>query len=110
MKNYVQAGDTLTLPAPSGGVVGGSLYKIGALVGVAADTAAQGVPFGFKLTGVYELATAAGISPTAGNAAYRNTSTGALQTTGDTADKIGTFLTTGTSITKMLVRLNGVTV
>lgn len=53
MKNYVQHGDTLTMAAPSGGVVSGVPYLIGALFGVAAGSAAEGADFEFRVKGVF---------------------------------------------------------
>ncbi len=55
MKNYVQAGDSLTLTAPSGGVVSGKGYLIGGLFVVAAATIAEGLPFAGKRHGVFEF-------------------------------------------------------
>lgn len=45
MKNFVQDGETLRLTAPSGDVVSGQAYLIGALVVVAQHDAAEGDPF-----------------------------------------------------------------
>ena len=45
MKNFVQPGDVVELTAPSGGVVSGTVYLIGALVVVATVTAAEGAKF-----------------------------------------------------------------
>jgi predicted RecA/RadA family phage recombinase len=56
VKNFIQAGDTLTLTAPSGGVVSGGGYIIGDLFVVSTVTAAQGLPFAGKTTGVFEFA------------------------------------------------------
>lgn len=56
MKNFIQEGDTLTLTAPSGGVVSGGGYIIGDLFVVATVTVAQGLPFAAKTRGVFELA------------------------------------------------------
>ncbi|MBA1214542.1 DUF2190 family protein, partial [Pseudomonas oryzihabitans] len=55
MKNFIQAGDCITLPAPTGGTVSGDLYKVGGLVGVAATTEAEGKDVVLKTTGVFEL-------------------------------------------------------
>ena len=55
MKNFINEGDTLDVVAPSGGVVSGSLYVIGSLVGVATTTVAAGVSFALKTSGVFEL-------------------------------------------------------
>jgi len=55
MNNYVQAGETLTLTAPTGGVVAGTGYKIGGLFVVAVADVAQTLPFEGKRTGVFTL-------------------------------------------------------
>lgn len=55
MKNYIQPGDCITVPAPAGGTVSGDLYKVGGLVGVATTTEAEGQPVVLKTTGVFEL-------------------------------------------------------
>lgn len=52
---YVQPGHSLTIPAPSGGVVKDRLYLIGALACMAAETADQTVPTVFRVTGTYTL-------------------------------------------------------
>jgi len=54
-KNFKQDGEVLTLVAPSGGVVSGQGYMIGALFVVALTAAAQGVAFQGKTTGVFTL-------------------------------------------------------
>jgi len=54
-KNYVQPGSTLTFTAPSGGVVSGSLYIIGAMAVMALTTAAQGAKFEGAVDGVWDI-------------------------------------------------------
>ncbi len=56
MKTYVQEGRTLTLPAPSGGVVSGVGYKIGDLFVVASANADEGDEFEGDRLGVFDLA------------------------------------------------------
>lgn len=56
MKNFIQDGDTLTVPAPTDGVDGGELVVVGSLAGVAIHTAAEGDDVEVKTSGVYELA------------------------------------------------------
>lgn len=53
MKNYVQPGDTLTVAAPSGGVVSGAAVVIGNLRGFAVATAAEGADVAIARTGVF---------------------------------------------------------
>ena len=52
---YVQAGNALTLPAPTGGVTKDRIYLIGDLACMATETALQTVPTVFNLTGTYTL-------------------------------------------------------
>lgn len=60
-KNYVEDGESLTLIAPAGGVVSGTAYAIGTLAVVALVTAAEGVPFAARATGVFSLPVTAGL-------------------------------------------------
>jgi predicted RecA/RadA family phage recombinase len=55
MKNFILEGDTLTVPAPTGGVVSGGLVIIGLLIGVATTTQPQGAPVAVKTRGVFEF-------------------------------------------------------
>lgn len=83
MKNYIQPGDTLELIAPSGGVVSGTGYVIGALFVVAQVSAAAGAKFNGLVTGVCELPKTASVTPAQGAIAYFNNTTKAV--TGTTA-------------------------
>lgn len=60
MRNFHQPGNSLTLPAPVGGIAAGDPYQLGQLFGVAANTAAQGDDFDLELDGVFELPKPAG--------------------------------------------------
>jgi predicted RecA/RadA family phage recombinase len=55
MKNFIQEGDTLTVPAPTGGAVSGSPVIIGSLIGIAGSSAAESDPVAVKTKGVFEL-------------------------------------------------------
>lgn len=55
MKNYVQGEDVLDLVAPTGGVVSGKGYLIGAIFVVAMVSAAEGETFAGQGTGVIDL-------------------------------------------------------
>jgi predicted RecA/RadA family phage recombinase len=61
-KNYIAPSDPVTVPAPAGGVVSGTAYLIGALFGVAGNSAAQGLGFPLHLRGVWELPKTTGIN------------------------------------------------
>jgi predicted RecA/RadA family phage recombinase len=60
MKNYVQEGDALTLTAPSGGVTAGNAMAIGDLVGIVANTAAEGETFVLNRGSVFDVPNKAG--------------------------------------------------
>ena len=75
MKNYIQAGDNLTVVAPSGGTVSGGLYKIGAIIGVAATTEAAGDPVVLKTRGVFDLKKTSAQAWAVGDQVFMNTST-----------------------------------
>lgn len=53
MKNFVQPGKTLTIPAPSGGVVSGKPVVVGSLKGFASTTAAAGEDVAIAREGVF---------------------------------------------------------
>lgn len=53
--NFVQPGSTITMTAPSGGVVAGKLYIINNTACVALTTAAQGAAFEAAIDGVWDL-------------------------------------------------------
>jgi len=55
MLNKIAEGKVLTIPAPSGGVVSGTLKVIGSLVGVPVTDAAEDELFAFDTTGVFEV-------------------------------------------------------
>lgn len=55
MTNYIQEGDVLEAVAPSGGVVSGTAYLFGVMVGVACVSAAETESFSLAVSGVFEL-------------------------------------------------------
>jgi predicted RecA/RadA family phage recombinase len=55
MKNFLQDGDVLTLPAPVGGVLSGQGMVAGKFFGVASTNAAAGASVEVAVVGVYEL-------------------------------------------------------
>ncbi|HRF08498.1 MAG TPA: DUF2190 family protein [Xanthobacteraceae bacterium] len=72
MKNFVNSGKVLELPAPTGGVVSGNCYKIGSLIAVAAVSAAQGELVNFERFGRYTLPKATGEVWAPGDLLYWN--------------------------------------
>ena len=55
MKNHIQKGDVITVPAPAGGITSGEGTIIGSIFGIAACAAAAGEPVELATTGVYQL-------------------------------------------------------
>lgn len=62
MKNFVSSGRTIDLTAPTGGVTSGLGYKIGAIVCLAGNTVAEGLPFPAYVEGVYDVLAEGGVS------------------------------------------------
>lgn len=69
-KNFVQEGDTLTIPAPVGGAVSGAPYQLGGLNGVFLSTVAAAEPVAFMAEGVFELEKEAALAIAAGDEVY----------------------------------------
>jgi predicted RecA/RadA family phage recombinase len=60
MKNFIQAGAVLTLPAPAGGIKGGEVIIVNKIVGIANYDAAEGKDVETRCVGVFALPKAAG--------------------------------------------------
>lgn len=73
MKNYLQPGNTITVPAPAGGTVSGRPIAIGSLRGIASATAAEGEDVAISRTGVYEYKKATGAAWVVGDKLYYST-------------------------------------
>lgn len=69
MKNFLQSGDVLTIPAPSA-VLSGAVVIVGQLKGVAVADAASGAPVAVQTRGVFSLPKAAAQAVTLGAAIY----------------------------------------
>lgn len=109
MTNYLQPGEVLTVPAPSGGVVSGTAYVLGTIVGIATVTAAETVLAAFKICGVFSVPKTGSQAWTVGAAVYV-TSGGTFTTTagGNTAAGIAVeAVGSGAGETTGKVLLNG---
>lgn len=69
MKNYIQGGEVLTVPAPAT-VLSGAGVLVGSLFGVACGDAASGADVEIRTTGVFELPKTAGAAWTVGQRLY----------------------------------------
>lgn len=88
MKNFIKCGDTLTLTAPVGGVVGGTAYLIGAILVVAVASVAAGAQFEGRRVGVFTLPKATG-AWTEGALLYWDDTAKNLTTTSTSNRRIG---------------------
>lgn len=70
MNNFTAAGESISVLAPSGGLVSGSFYLVGALGGVCARSGAQGDSVALKRFGVFTLSKATGAAWTQGDQLY----------------------------------------
>lgn len=62
MKNYIQPGDTITIPAPTA-LKSGDGVRVNALFGVASTDAAEDQPVAIGVKGVFELPKSAAVLP-----------------------------------------------
>ena len=78
MKNYIQRGEVIEVPAATSAVASGQVVVIGALLGVSNHTVEEDEPFSANLVGVYEVPKVAGAAIAQGAAMYWNVSAGAF--------------------------------
>ena len=109
MENYVQAGDVVTLIAPSGGVVSGGVYQIGQLLVVAATTADENAEFEGKTTGVFTVTKTGSQAWTVGAVVYWTGTAFTTSASGNFRAGCAMVATgSGSGETTGVVRLNGV--
>lgn len=95
MKNFVQVGNILTLPAPHA-VASGSGALIGSIFGVAQTSAASGEEVAFLVTGVFDLPKAASQAWAVGAKVYW-----------DNAARVTTTTATGNTLIGVAVKAVG---
>lgn len=88
MRNFQKPGKTLSLPAPTGGVVGGSFVKIGSIFGVAVQDAAEGELFDLETGGIYDFPKTSAQAWTIGAIIYATTD-GVMTTVSTDNTKVG---------------------
>ena len=109
MKNHIQKGDVITVPAPAGGITSGEGMIVGNIFGIAAYTSAEGDPLELAITGVYKLPKATAAVLTVGaRVAWDNTAKNInVQGAGRFPVGIATEVAEN-GITSVAVRLDGV--
>jgi predicted RecA/RadA family phage recombinase len=88
MKNFIQPGDTITVPAPAD-VTSGSLVLVGVLFGIAAFDAKSGEDVEISTKGVFELPKTSAQAWTVGAAIYWDNTAKAATTTATSNTFIG---------------------
>lgn len=109
MKNHIQKGDVITVPAPTGGIASGEGAIIGNFFGIAAYAAAVTEPVELATTGVYQLPKATTAVLTVGaRVAWDNTARNIIVPgTGGCSVGVATEAA-GNGIHSVAVRLDGV--
>lgn len=107
MKNYIQKGDTLTIPAPAA-VVSGFPVIAGAIVGIASGDAASGAPVDVATVGVFELPKVAANTFAIGAAVYWDATASLATSTSTSNTKLGVAIAAAAASTATVnVRLSG---
>lgn len=107
MKNFVQPGDTLTIPAPIA-VTSGEPVIAGGIVGIAAGSATAGAPVDVVTTGVFDLPKVAADAFALGAAVYWAASTKLSTVTASSNAKLGVAVAAAAASTATVrVRLSG---
>lgn len=76
MKNYLQPGNSITVPAPAGGAVSGKPAAMGSLRGFYASSAPEGAPVAVNRAGVFDVVKAAGEAWAIGDKLHYNAANG----------------------------------
>ncbi|MFN3647783.1 MAG: DUF2190 family protein [Gemmobacter sp.] len=106
-KNFIQAGYTLTIPAPAV-VTSGGVVIAGAIIGVAQGDAASGASVDAKTSGVWELPKVGADVATLGVAIYWNSTFKLATVTASGNTKIGVAVkAAGAGVASIKVRLSG---
>ena len=111
MKNYIQPGDTITVPAPTGGALSGDPVLVGSLFGVAAYTAAEAADLEITTEGVFTLPKAAGATFAIGDKVFFDATAKVVTATASGNKLIGSaLLVAGGSDAIARVRLPGMVI
>lgn len=106
-KNYIQRGDTLTIPAPAA-VLSGGVVIAGDIKGIAQGDAAAGVPVDVATRGVWELPKVAANAFTLGGKVYWNATDGLATSTASGNTLLGVAVEAAPADTAAVkVRLSG---
>ena len=106
MRNFVQIGNTISIPAVTVAVPAGGVYLAGALIGISHNSAEIGDPVDLALVGVYELPKVGADVVALGGAVYWNATAKLVTTTASGNTKLGVAIeAAGSGIGTVKVRL-----
>ncbi|MDI6025242.1 DUF2190 family protein [Corticibacterium sp. UT-5YL-CI-8] len=88
MKNFVQKGENLTVPAPAD-VLSGAGVVLGSIFGIAAGDATSGSPVDLVTEGVFELPKVSALAIAIGDVVYFDNATKLVNKTASGNSKIG---------------------
>lgn len=107
MKNYIQAGENITVTAEAAAISGDGV-KVGTLFGIASSDAEIGDPLVLVTEGVFEMPKVATDDIAVGAAVYWRSSDGLVTTTATSNTKVGVaIMAAGNPSSTVRVRLNG---
>jgi predicted RecA/RadA family phage recombinase len=107
MRNFIQRGDTLTIPAPAD-VLSGGVVQMGAIVGVANGSATQGAPVDVDVVGVFSLPKVAATAVAVGDVLYWDATAKLVTKTATANTRLGVATEpAGAGAAEVAVRLNG---
>jgi len=70
MKNFIQRGDVITVPAPAGGVLSSGGVLVGSIFGIASHDAAENADVSIEVTGVYAMPKTSALAIAIGDKVY----------------------------------------
>ena len=88
MRNHIQPGRTLTIPAPAA-VLSGGVVIAGSIIGVANGAAAEGAPVDVDVEGVFSLPKVAALAIAVGDLVYWDAVAGLANKTAAGNKKLG---------------------
>ena len=88
MKNFVQCGETLTIPAPAA-VLSGGVVIAGSIIGVANGDAESGADVDVAVEGVFDLPKVSALAIGVGDTVYWDATNGLVTKTATDNTKIG---------------------
>lgn len=107
MKNFVQRGDTLTIPAPAA-VLSGGVVIAGSIAGVANGDADIGEPVDVDVVGVFELPKVSALAIAVGDIVYWDATAGLTNKTAAANTKLGVAIEAAANPSATVkVRLSG---